>query len=343
MKARSLLPILATAGILAVAVAPSSAAASPQAQEAVSANWAGYVVGDASSSFSSVSGSWVEPTDDCTTSSGDAAFWVGLGGTDEQSQSLEQIGTEADCGSGGADYFAWYELVPSAPVKLDLALRPGDHVSARVSVSGTDVTVSLTDQTTGASVTKTLPMSDPDTSSAEWIAEAPSMCGGEGDCQPLPLADFGTVTFTGASATAGGHTGTISDSSWTAQPVQMSAADAGAGLGAPGFASEESGAGASPASLSSDGSSFSVSWSATAAQTSASSGSGDGGSGEGEGEGEGGGYGYGGGYGGGYGYGYGGGGYGGGGYGGGGYGGSGYDGSGYGAAGYGYPGGGYGY
>ena len=40
-------------------------------------------------------------------------------------------------------------------------------------------------------------MSNPDTSSAEWIAEAPSQCDGSGSCQPLPLADFGTVQFTG--------------------------------------------------------------------------------------------------------------------------------------------------
>jgi hypothetical protein len=320
MNAHRMLPTVAVAAALAVAAAPSSAAAASSAPEAVSANWAGYAVGAASSPFSSVSGSWVEPPDNCTTGAGDAAFWVGLGGTGEQSDSLEQIGTEANCsGSGSAGYFAWYELVPSAPVKLDLTIRPGDHVSARVAVSGTNVTVSLSDQTTGGSVTKTLQMSDPDTSSAEWIAEAPSTCAdGTTGCQPLPLADFGNVTFTNASATAGGHTGTISDPGWTSQAVALNSDDAGSGLGDPGFAAEQSSAGASPSALASTGSSFSVSWSGSGTQSSTGVGSGYG-------EGDGG-------------YGYGGGGYGGGGYGGGGYGGGGY-----GGYGYGYGGSGYGY
>src|SRR5207248_7185351 len=148
---------------------------------------------------------------------------VGLGGSGEsssgQSSSLEQTGTQADCTADGApDYFAWYELVPAAPVKLDLAIRPGDHIDAKVSVSGTDVTVSLTDRTTGQSTSKTLQMDNPDTTSAEWIAEAPSACDSSSGCQPLPLADFGTMQFTGASATANGHTGPISDPNWSAQP-----------------------------------------------------------------------------------------------------------------------------
>jgi len=319
MKARRILPAVLVAGALTVAGAgviagtssspagtsssPGSTSSSPattgsssptghrsfvsagsQAQEATSANWAGYAVGDTSSPFSSVSGSWVEPTDDCTGGQSDAAFWVGLGGTAEQSDSLEQIGTEADCSaSGNADYFAWYELVPSAPVRLGLAIQPGDHVSARVAVSGTNVTVSLSDQTSGQSVTKTLQMSDPDTSSAEWIAEAPSTCGGSGtsDCQPLPLADFGNVTFTSASATAGGHTGTISDSSWSAQPVELSGGYSGARFGfsdpafASGSASGQSSASASPTTLSSDGSSFAVSWSASSLQSPATASGGD--------------------------------------------------------------------
>jgi hypothetical protein len=162
-------------------------------------------------------------------------------------------------------------------------------------------------------------MSDPDTSSAEWIAEAPSTCAdGTTGCQPLPLADFGNVTFTNASATAGGHTGTISDPGWTSQAVALNSDDAGSGLGDPGFASEQSSAGASPSALASTGSSFSVSWSGSGTQSSTGVGSGYG-------EGDGG-------------YGYGGGGYGGGGYGGGGYGGGGY-----GGYGYGYGGSGYGY
>jgi hypothetical protein len=153
----------------------------------------------------------------------------------------------------------------------------------------------------------------PDTSSAEWIAEAPSACDGSGSCQPLPLSDFGTVQFTGASATANGHTGTISDSNWAAQPVVLGSG----GTSDVSFAADQSSAGAAPSSLSSDGSSFSVAYQQTGASA---SGSGTGGSAGGSGDygygnggygyggypGADGGYGYGGdpGAGGGYGYGY---------------------------------------
>ena len=181
--------------------------------------------------------------------------------------------------------------------------------------------MSLTDETTGQSATKTSQMSDPDLSSAEWIAEAPSQCDGSGNCTPVPLADFGTVNFTNASATSNGHSGTISNSSWANEPVQLNG-------GSDGYVSYTPSAGAAPSGLSSDGSSFSVAFQGGGEQTSTSAGAGGnggypgdgysgGGYGPGSGYGYGGGspygYGYGGGspygYGSGDGYGYGGGGY----------------------------------
>jgi hypothetical protein len=302
----------ATAAVTGAGAATASAATVDQ-QAAVSQNWAGYVAGG--TQFSSVSGSWVQPTAKCGSGQTYSAFWVGIGGSGNQSSGLEQTGTQADCtADGGTDYYAWYELVPAGPVKLDLAIKPGDHISAKVSVSGSNVTVSLSDQTTGQSTTKALQMDNPDTSSAEWIAEAPSACDGSGSCQPLPLADFGTVQFTGATATADGHTGTISDPSWSAQPVQLG----GSGSSDVSYGSDASSSGASPSSLSSDGSSFSVAAQASSGSTGAAGGAGDygyggGGYSYGGDPGAGGGYGYGGdpGAGDGYGqYGYGGGGYG---------------------------------
>jgi len=335
MRTRYLISALAVVGLIACAAAASASASSTptmrtERQSASSANWSGYVAGGANGSstqFSSVSGSWTEPSASCSAGQGYSSFWVGLGGAGGQSQALEQVGTEADCGStGSASHFAWYELVPSAPVRLDLTISAGDHLTGKVTVNGTNVTVSLSDNTTGASATKTLQMSNPDVSSAEWIAEAPSSCDGSGNCQPLPLADFGNVSFTNATATANGHTGPISDPNWTSQAVQL---DGGASDGT-GFVSDQSTAGATPSGLSSDGSSFSVAWASAGAQpqgSGSSAGAGNGGDpygggspdgsgagsayGGGGGYGDGGGYGYsaGGGYGysagGGYGYGYG--------------------------------------
>ena len=82
----------------------------------------------------------VEPSVDCTTNDGVAAFWVGLGGAGQGNGSLEQVGTQATCSNGSSSgHYAWYELVPAAPVRLDMTVNPGDHMNARVSVSGTTV------------------------------------------------------------------------------------------------------------------------------------------------------------------------------------------------------------
>jgi hypothetical protein len=313
MFKKRLLTSLAVAGSLTAVglLFPAPRASAATVPAAGSANWSGYVANASSGSagFSRVSGSWVQPSADPSAGDGDSAFWVGLGGGSGQTNSLEQIGTEANVTNGQTEYNAWYELVPAAQVKLNLAIHPGDHMSASVAVSGSNVTVSLSDQTTGQSYTKTLQMSNPDSSTAEWIAEAPSESDGQGDFQPLPLANFGTVGFTNSSATAEGHTGTISDSSWSAQPVALD---------------QSSAAGAQPSSLSSDGSSFSVAWQAGASGSSGQVSSSGGDGSQGYGDGGDGGYG-----------GYGGGGYGyddGGGYGYGGYGGDG--GGGYGGYGY---------
>jgi hypothetical protein len=356
MNTKRLIPLsVATVACALGAVPAWTSVASAAVQQATSANWSGYVVGGSASGaasgsrqrFSSVSGSWVQPTAKCTGGSTYSAFWVGLGGSNQtgadasgfgqspsgpgqssatgaasgQSDSLEQAGTEADCSSGGAaSYFAWYEIVPAAPVKLGLAVRAGDHISTKVTVTGSSMVVAMSNQTTGQSTSKTLATNNPDTSTAEWIAESPSQCDGSGSCTPLPLTDFGNVSFTSASVTGtDGHNGTISDPAWSAAAVNLNPAASSSGLGGAQFASTSSSGAATPSSLSSDGSSFSVAWSSATGQTSTGGGSGNGaGSGSadpyGYGSGGSGGYGSGGyggyGYGGGGGYGYGGGGYG---------------------------------
>ena len=252
---------MVTAGCV-FGVAPAVASAA-EPQQAASGNWAGYVVNDSTGKdFKSVSASWTQPTANCTSAGQYAAFWVGLGGTG-QTEKLEQAGTEAECGNDGSpSYFAWYELVPSAPVTLGLSVRPGDQIYTRVVVDGSHVTISLSNQTTGQSTTKNLTMSDPDTSSAEWIAEAPSQCEqGVSNCQELPLADFGTVKFNNAYTTdTAGHTGSVSDSQWSPVAVTLDGGDGSQGFGDSEFVSASGSAGASPSNLSSTGSSFSVSY-----------------------------------------------------------------------------------
>jgi hypothetical protein len=309
MKPTRMILTLAATAACALGAASTASAASADVQQASSENWSGYVAGGSSSSsatrFKSVSGSWVAPTAKCTSSAGGgsgatySAFWVGLGGAG-QTQGLEQAGTETNCStSGQASYYAWYELVPAAPVRINVAVHAGDHISTRVTVEGTAVDVSVSNQTTGESFSKQLTMSNPDVSSAEWIAEAPSSCDGSDSCTPLPLTNFGTVNFTSASATTtDGHGGSISDSAWSTAAVSLTPGAGSAGFEGVDLGSGQSSGSATPSSLSSDGSSFSVAYSARATSTSGQ-GYGYGGSGQGYGGGDGyggDGYGYGGGY-----------------------------------------------
>lgn len=254
---------LGAAGLFAsTALTPAIASARSQPYVGVSENWAGYV--DAGKDFSSVSGTWRVPAVKAS-STGQAysVAWVGLGGATSNSSALEQVGTASDYANGRPQYFAWYELVPAAQQPLKLAIHPGDQISAKVTVNGSDVTVSLADQTTGQSVTETLQTSHADTSSAEWIVEAPALQTPSGNDAILPLADFGKVQFTSATATAGGHTGGISDSDWSTTRVKLSSDGSngpviGFAGGGPQFLVQESSPSASASTLFGDG--FTVSW-----------------------------------------------------------------------------------
>ncbi len=125
----------------------------------------------------------------------------------------------------------------------------------------------------------------PDTSTAEWVAEAPSECQGSatGDCTPLTLADFGTAKFTNAYTTSNGHVGSINDSNWTSEAVELVPSSSslygsgpggyfGGGYGYSAYSdySSSAGEGAAPTSLRDSGTAFSVKY-AAALDTGASS------------------------------------------------------------------------
>ncbi|HVS86398.1 MAG TPA: G1 family glutamic endopeptidase [Gaiellaceae bacterium] len=277
MQTRIALILAAGAALLAAGVGTARAgtAAAPRLFHAVSSstssNWSGYAVSGASASpvsFTSVSGAWTQPAVICTRGSASySAFWVGLGGFAQGSQALEQIGTESDCtASGQARYSAWYELVPAPSVDVSLTVNAGDAIAASVAVSGTTVTMTLTDQTTGQSFTKTATVASPDTTSAEWIAEAPSNCNASGSrCTTLPLANFGTVSFSGSSATGNGAAAGVSGTAWNAEAITLRGSG-GSSLRSR-FAVAQGSVTATPSALSTDGSSFSVTWAQQAASS----------------------------------------------------------------------------
>jgi peptidase A4-like protein len=210
---------VAIASAIALCAAPAALA-----DTADSTNWAGYSVHGDGVTYRSVTGSWREP--DATCLPGEptySSFWVGIGGFSQTSQALDQIGTEVDCtASGQVVSSAWYELVPAGAVNLKLAVQPGDLVNARVSVAGKKVTVHLYDVTRKQGFSKTSTVSQVDATSAEWIVEAPSDCIGANACQTLPLANFGTASFTGASAMSrNGHRGGIDNLAWRNTKIDL--------------------------------------------------------------------------------------------------------------------------
>lgn len=261
---------LAVASLVAVALTAAAAATSARASTItpqISSNWSGYAAIAADPAvpigFTDVTGTWRVPKGRCTVGRrASAAFWVGLGGYDPSSSALEQLGTATECDgtSRTPTYDAWWELVPAPSVEIPLAIRAGDTITAAVLVDGQKITYSLKDVTRGTRFSKVLTASQAlDTTSAEWIAEAPSSCSASGKCRVVPLTNFGTVTFTNLAAIGNEHPGTLTDPLWTSSGIELIAnGDASAFFGGGDVLGP--GVGAVPGEVSSDGRSFSVSW-----------------------------------------------------------------------------------
>jgi peptidase A4-like protein len=192
--------VLATATMLSAAFgssATSKAASSlrhardHRISNSTSSNWSGYAV--TGSRFTSVSASWTQPAATCS-GTAYSSFWVGLDG--DTSNTVEQTGTDADCSGSTPQYYAWYEMYPKFPVNLNKPVQPGDKMTASVTTNGSgSFTLTISDTTRGWTNTTNARLKSAKLASAEVIAEAPSSSGGV-----LPLANFGTVSFTGASA-----------------------------------------------------------------------------------------------------------------------------------------------
>ena len=190
----------ALVGVLVIAAALSAAAggATPsrwhgpmhKLTNSTSTNWSGYAV--TGGRYTRVSAAWTEPKATCS-GTAYSSFWVGLDG--DTSNTVEQTGTDADCSGSTPQYYAWYEMYPKFPVNLSGKVAPGDKLSASVTTNGSgSFTLTITDSTQGWTNTKTARLKSAKLASAEVIAEAPSSSGGV-----LPLANFGTVSFTGAT------------------------------------------------------------------------------------------------------------------------------------------------
>lgn len=172
-------------------------------QVSYSSNWAGAVT--IGSGYNKVVGTITVP--DVSGSSGAAASaWVGIDGDTCQTAILQTgISFYAD-----GTFDAWYEWIPDYAYSFSgFSVSVGDKIYMEVDASSkTKGTAILQNLTTGKKVTHTF-TNTPSTlceTNAEWIVEAFQ----EGGSQ-VTLADFGTVTFTGASAS--GSSGTTTPSS----------------------------------------------------------------------------------------------------------------------------------
>jgi hypothetical protein len=202
---------------------------------------------DTGNTYTAASGSWTVPAVNCSGAVGTtSASWVGLdGGTSSDDTDVEQIGTDSNCVIGNPSYWAWYEMAPSGPVVIGVgsqnyAVYPGDSMSASVTATGTagSFALKIEDNTQGWIYSTTQSNPSATGATAECMEERPAALG-------LPLADFGSVTFTQCkTAVRNGPETPIWDNPYYASYMVTSS---GTSL-------------ASPSGLSDDGTQFSVTW-----------------------------------------------------------------------------------
>lgn len=202
-----------------------------------STNWSGYMA--ATGGYTAISGSWSVP--DVTGISGHSssdATWIGIGGI--STDDLIQIGTQDSVSyTGHKSSSAFYELLPNSSRTItNLSISPGNVVAASLSeLSSGQWQISITNTTTGQSYLSTVAYTS-SRSSAEWIEEDPSNSFG----RLVPFDNFGTISFTDASATSTGKSVTLATGD--AQLITL--------INASGTAI------ATPSAIGSDGKSFSV-------------------------------------------------------------------------------------
>lgn len=172
-----------------------------------SGNWSGYVLpnyltGDL---YTQASSTWTVPEVTYQGYVGVSSNWVGIGGFCEdpdcstEDETLIQLGTTGESVNATTSaYWAWYEMLPKASIPTKLKVKPGDVVTASLACKGkctgkASWKLELVDETTHKTWTKTVKYESPKLS-VEYIEEAPYSGG------VLPLADFGTVTYTSSIA-----------------------------------------------------------------------------------------------------------------------------------------------
>jgi len=178
-----------------------------------SENWAGAVYAESSGTYTAVTGTFTVPT---PSGEGAASAWVGIDG-DTCSTAILQTGVDFTVSDGDVSYDAWYEWYPDYAYDFSgISFSSGDVVKLTVTASSTTSgTAVIENTTTGKTVTQKITSSSAlCQENAEWIVED-----FEEGSSLVEFADFGTVTFTDASATT--SSGTVSPSGATAIDIEQ--------------------------------------------------------------------------------------------------------------------------
>ncbi|KAM6490352.1 Peptidase A4 family domain containing protein [Amanita muscaria] len=172
-------------------------AATNTSNVAYTPNWAGAVWNSyPPNTFSKVTGTFTVPTPSAP--NGYASVWVGIDGN--ACKPILQTGIIVSYKNGAISYDSWYQWFPALAYRYDslIAIRAGDVIRLTVTASSTTSGTTLIENlTTGRSESQSL--SNPShplcLQNAEWIVEDPGLVGGM-----APFCNFGTVTFSSASA-----------------------------------------------------------------------------------------------------------------------------------------------
>ncbi|KAI0594912.1 putative aspergillopepsin [Biscogniauxia sp. FL1348] len=169
-----------------------------------SSNWAGAVL--IGTGYTTVTGTIVVPTpkapsggSSSTTYSGSA--WVGIDG-DTCSTAILQTGVDFSIRGSSVSFDAWYEWYPDYAYDFSgISISAGDTVTFTVTASSKKAgTATITNESTGQTVSHSFSGESNQLCeyNAEWIVEDYESGG-----SLVSFADFGTVTFTGASVNGG--------------------------------------------------------------------------------------------------------------------------------------------
>ena len=178
-----------------------------------STNWSGYAVNGTSATH--VIGTWTQPAVvSCATKENSwSSPWVGIDG--DNSNTVEQIGTDTDCSNGAPYFYAWYEMYPKSLVLINpnaVRVQAGDSFTAEVTYRSTNSSylLTLTNNTTLQTFSTSQASRKARRTSVEWVMEGPSSG---------LLTHFDSINFSNASATIGGLPASPSSSS--AQSITM--------------------------------------------------------------------------------------------------------------------------